>query len=85
MVQLRKRSVRKAYCRKRVYCYERLYLEFPTMFNDLMKEFLGLKLTISAERCAERLVVTLVAPAKAFLSSETAPEKEERSPAALGT
>jgi len=78
MVRLRKRTVRKLYGRKAIYTYKRFFLEFPARFNDLVEDFFGSNLTISVQRCAERLIVTLLAPAKAFLSSESLPRKEER-------
>jgi len=71
MVRIQRRLSRKRYLgSKYVYEYERLSLDIPRKYNDMIKSFLKQDLDIDLSVKGSHLVITLT-PVKTFLPAES--------------
>jgi len=76
MVRIQRRLSRKRYLgSKYVYEYERLSLDIPRKFNDMIKSFLKQDLDIDLSVKGSHLVITLT-PVKTFLPAEYPQQKQ---------
>jgi len=76
MVRIQRRLSRKRYLgSKYVYEYERLSLDIPRKYNDMIKSFLKQDLDIDLSVKGNHLVITLT-PVKTFLPAEYTQQKQ---------
>jgi len=76
MVRIQRRLSRKRYLgSKYVYEYERLSLDIPRKYNDMIKSFLKQDLDIDLSVKGSHLVITLT-PVKTFLPAEYPQQKQ---------
>jgi hypothetical protein len=76
MVRIQRRLSRKRYLgSKYVYEYERLSLDIPRKYNDMIKSFLKQDLDIDLSVKGSHLVITLT-PVKTFLPAEYTQQKQ---------